>query len=53
MCERGADLPKHRPRDRIDEALILFKSFIAWAQPSLRINMDFQPSVNNDGAADH
>lgn len=52
MWERASDLPKHCPRNQIDEALILFKSFIAWAQPSLGIKMDFQASVESDGAAE-
>ena len=45
--------PKHRLRNRVDKAPVLLKGFIAWPRPTLGTNMNFQTTVDNEGAAEH
>ena len=53
MRTRVCNLPIHRPGNRADKALVLLKGSNAWPQSALRTKMDFQATVDNEGAAEH
>ena len=53
MKTRGCNLPKHRLRNSVDKALVLLKGSIAWPRSALGTKMDFQATVDNEGASEH
>ena len=53
METKRCNLPKHRLRNRVDKAPVLIKGFIAWLQLTLGTNMNFQTTVDNEGATEH